>query len=270
MKTAKHTTTRATTATTTPDIPAICAELMALQKKRAPAIRNRIRVENARLSTAARVFGYHAGLPEKERKELYEKGRKLVAAVLAGEEQDHPIAPMIQAMQQGIDGMQCYVEALEKAMVNLAKQLPAARWVNTPDRRGFGLQLFAVIIGETGDLSKYANPAKVWRRMGCAPFTSKGKTLMGKTWKGMNGKGLSAAEWEDFGYNPRRRSIAYLAGECLVKQNGEGPYRKRYDEAKALAATKHEDWTKLHCHLHGMLLATKLLLKELWVEWNRE
>ena len=87
------------------------------------------------------------------------------------------------------------------------------------------------------------------------------------------------------GYSPRRRSIAYLIGEGLVKQNfvsggqgdgrlesesgSAGPYRSRYDQKKAEFAEKHPDYKPLRCHLHGMLLATKLLLKNLWIEWRR-
>ena len=92
----------------------------------------------------------------------------------------------------------------------------------------------------------------------------------------------------------RKRSIAYLIGEGFMKQNGSGPYRRRFDEAKAKAMANRPDWTNcktcnglgksakgtkceacsgkgklaMRCHKHGMLLATKLLLKNLWAEWN--
>jgi hypothetical protein len=153
------------------------------------------------------------------------------------------------------------------------------------------------VIGETGDLSNYANPAKVWRRLGCAPFTKDQETLMGATWRGRsNGKRgtkLHASDWEEFGYSPRRRSISYLIGEGIVKANGLGPYRKRYDTVKKDYPKKHPDRVKCpdckgsgegkrakcskckgagklmkRAHLHAMLLATKSLLKELWVVWN--
>jgi hypothetical protein len=60
----------------------------------------------------------------------------------------------------------------------------------------------------------------------------------------------------------------YVVGECLVKQNN-GPYRARYDEAKAAKlALESEEWPKLRCHLHGMLLAVKRLVRDLWKEWR--
>ena len=108
---------------------------------------------------------------------------------------------------------------------------------------------------------------------------------MGATWRsGKHGK-LPASEWETFGYSPRRRSIAFLIGEGIVKQNtvgdggsGErpvvtdigraGPYRQRYDAAKVTFAAGHPDYSKLRVHRHAMLVATKLLLKNLWIEWT--
>ena len=156
----------------------------------------------------------------------------------------------------------------------------------------------AIVAAEAGDLCNYANPGKLWKRLGCAPFTDEritGKTLMGSTWKSKREGSLDADQWQEFGYSPRRRSISYLFGENIIKNNQDGPYRKRYDEAKAKAVEDHPDWIKcskcegtgknkkrtncsnckgtgivmMRCHLHGMLLATKLLLKHLWVEWNR-
>ncbi|TXI11657.1 MAG: hypothetical protein E6Q76_02165 [Rhizobium sp.] len=111
-------------------------------------------------------------------------------------------------------------------------------------------------------------PAKVWRRLGLAPWTaekgSESHTLMGSTWKA---KGLSAEQWSAFGYSPRRRSVMYVISESLIKQN-KSIYRARYDAAKAAAATAHAGWSPMRCHKHAMLLATKLIVRELWRAWN--
>src|SRR5262249_44139760 len=152
---------------------------------------------------------------------------------------DSPAAGLIESSSIAAGGFDKMVVQLDKQMEKLAKTLPVAAWAKFPERRGFGLLSLATIIGETGDLNNYPNPAKVWRRMGCAPFTSDGKTLMGATWKsGREGK-LSSDEWEEYGYSPRRRSVMFVIGECLVKQNGGGgeaareadlgigPYRQR-------------------------------------------
>lgn len=65
-------------------------------------------------------------------------------------------------------------------------------------------------------------------------------------------------------------ALMYVIGEGIVKQNGEGPYRKRYDEAKVTFAAGHPDYSKGRCHSHAMLLASKLLLKNLWIQMRTE
>ena len=48
-----------------------------------------------------------------------------------------------------------------------------------------------------------------------------------------------------------------------------GPYRLRYDTVKAAKlALEDDEWPKIRCHRHAMLLATKLLFRELWCKWN--
>jgi hypothetical protein len=83
---------------------------------------------------------------------------------------------------------------------------------------------------------------------------------------------MNAADWSEFGYSPRRRSIAYIVGEGIIKQNKDadgnpGPYRRRYDVKKAELAERFPDYGEVRCHNHGHLLCTKLLLKNLWIEW---
>ncbi len=132
--------------------------------------------------------------------------------------------------------------------------------------------------------------------MGCAPFDCErlGKTLQGSTWaRGKEGT-LKAEEWTEYGYSRRRRSTMWTICDSLLKNN-KGPYKTRYDVKKADAAVKHPEWTPecvtckgtgktkagkdcsgckgrghglMRCHLHGMLLASKLLLKNLWITWN--
>lgn len=264
-------------------VPQIAAELQALQRQRAVFIKSRIMVANRLQAIVAGTLGYHSGMKESERAKSMAQAAKLIKDISNGVVASE-LHGLVMTHCVGIDEFVRMQDAIDKQTLKLVKQLPVAAWVGEPEQRGFGLPLLAVIIGETGDLNNYANPAKVWRRLGCAPWTHNGATHMGATWRcGKNGK-LPKEEWEKFGYSPRRRSIAYLIGEGLVKQNGGvradevigategpsvGPYRRRYDEAKALIAEAHPDYPKLRCHLHGMLLATKLLLKNLWIEWNK-
>jgi len=288
-------------------VASICSELRALQRVRVTFLRSRIMLDNRLVASVAVEGGYCSGLDEKERMAAFETARKRIKRIVGGEfydETDSAVAPLIIEAMRSIAGFDKFVKLTEKKMVNLAKKIPVAAWVLSPEQRGFGLQSLAILVGECGDLAGYANPGKLWRRMGCAPFESDGKMRMGATWKSAK-PGLSAAEWEEFGYSPRRRSVAFVFGENLVKLNfvggektvetddrvapddlnsesvgaGEvppepdhcraGPYRLRYDTVKAAKlALESKDWPKLRCHRHAMLLAVKLLLRELWKEWN--
>lgn len=278
----------------TPDLASLCSELRDLQRHRVIYIKSRIMIANRLQALVAGSTGYRSGLEKKERLALFIEAGNLIKRISAGEE-DSDLKPLITAHQVGVEAFNDRRDTIEKEMVRLAKQLPVADWVEQSEQKGFGLKSLGIVIGETGDLFNYANPAKVWRRLGCAPWTFDGKTRMGATWRcGKEGK-LPASEWEEYGYSPRRRSISYLIGEGIVKQNGDGSYRKRYDDTKQLASENHPEWLKcskckgtgktakggkcancrgtgevwMRCHLHGMLLATKLLLKNLWIEWTQ-
>lgn len=267
-----------------PAMTRVAEELQRLQRKRTIVLKSRNMNANRLQAVVAVQMGYSSALGEKQREKYFGEASKVIAKI---EEQaftrekgqwsyhpeaeiDHPLGSIIIASLFGIHALEVEKEKLEKVMREWAAKLHVAKWVERADQRGFGILFLAIVVGECGDLAGYANPGKVWRRMGCAPYTNgEGEVHMGATWKaGKEGK-LTADEWSDFGYSPRRRSIAYLIGEGIVKQNGDGPYRKRYDSAKEAAAENHPDWKPLRCHLHGMLLGTKLLLKNLWIEWNK-
>ena len=251
------------------NIDTICKELQALQRQKVWHLKSRMMVENRLRAMVASHIGYHSGLAESDREKLFKQATAVLKAIGKGEATDYEdIRVVVLAIQPAIDGFSDAVKAIEKKMLKLVKQLPVAAWVQDPQQRGFGLLSLATVIGEAGNLSNYANPGKLWKRLGCAPFEKGGVTQMGATWK--SGKGpvkLHASDWEEFGYSPRRRSISYLIGENIVKQN-KSIYRERYDAKKEDFQAKRPETSKGHCHNHGMLLATKLMLKNLWVEWN--
>jgi hypothetical protein len=266
------------------EIAAISADLQRLQRERSILLKSRIMQENRLKAVVAGTLGYHSGMAEKDRTKKFQEAGQVIKAVVAGGEAS--LAQVIRTTMSGIDSFNAHLDALEKNMLLCVKKLPITSWVEQPEQRGFGLLLLAIVIGETGDLFRYPHFYKVWRRLGCAPWCFEGETKMGSTWRfGKEGK-LPAAEWEAFGYSPRRRSIAFLIGECLVKLNfigkrgkaGEkgvetesalaGLYRARYLETKGAIKQTHPDFSDMRCHRHGMLLCTKLLLKKLWQAWQ--
>jgi hypothetical protein len=282
----------------TATIAKVCAELQGCQRQRARLIHSRIMAENNRRSYVANQLGYSNGLSEGDRKAMFAEADEIIAGVV-DDDADHDAAIFIRAAELGIAAFGAAQKSIEKDMLRLAKELPVAEWIERPEQRGFGLSSLAVVVGETGDLTataeSYGNPAKVWRRMGLAPWTHDGETRMGAAWKSHK---LPADQWSLYGYSPRRRSIMFNIGECLIKAQGKGaeagPYRRRYEEAKAKAEAARPEWgvcpvckgsgktaragkcgncngtgrVAMHYHRHASLLMVKLLLRELWRAWN--
>lgn len=246
----------------------IVDSLRSHQRMRVWYIKSRNMIMNRLRATVANTLGYGTALSEAQRKELFLEADKLIKQVMKGESKSTIQEIILVTMQsvQAFDGMR---EQHEKEMRLLAEQLPIKAWVDEEQQRGFGILSLATIVGECGDLASYSNPGKLWKRMMLAPFASGGKILMGATWRsGKEGK-LTAEEWTQYGYCPRRRSISFLIGENVVKQN-KSIYRERYETTKAECQKRHPDYSKLRCHRHAMLLATKLLLKNLWLTWNKD
>lgn len=292
--------------TATIDVFKVSAELQVLQRHRAIVVKSRIMQSNRLQAIVAGSIGYESRMPEKQRLKLFKDAATVIRNIVDGDATS-PLRNVILVTMVGIDAFNDQDHEIKRAQIKLVKELPVSEWAVRPEQRGFGLQSLATVVGETGDLANYPNPAKLWRRMGCAPHEFDGNRRMGSTWRfGKEGK-LPSSEWESFGYSPRRRSVMYVIGENLVKQNGSigggpvpetvlngasdddavradehcrdtdgsrvGPYRVRYDEAKAKLAAEHVGnplYPPMRCHKHGMLLATKLLLKNLWVEWHSE
>lgn len=272
------------------NLPSIISEIQQHQRQRVRSLKMRISISNRLIAMVATMQGYHAGLSEESREAAMKRAQKTIRDVRddVSNEIEGGLVSFIRAGLLGVDAFDRERKAYEGPMVKLAKQLPVYSWVCEPAQKGFGDLNLAVVVGECGDLSNYANPGKLWARMGCHPYESGGHTRMAKTWNCSTPK-LTADEWEDYGYCPRRRAVAYNIGDPLVKGNGDGPYRRRYDAVKEAAFTKHPEWPWKDCqkckgegcpkcygtgkqcgraHNHAHLLATKLLLKNLWIEWT--
>jgi len=167
----------------------------------------------------------------------------------------------------------------EKAMETLAKQLPVAAWVeNIP---GFGMLGLATIIAETGDLAMYSNVAKVWKRLGYAPYKDKA----GSTWKRpkwRNADALTAEEWTENPFSGRRYALIHTIGVWLKNKQWVGAaktedgvgipngyYGTVYAARRAHTSITHPEWTKAHAHMDGLRVMMKQVLKDLYLEWNQ-
>lgn len=180
---------------------------------------------------------------------------KMRAAVLKGDgdvQAEFAIAPLVAARLL----IEREVAPVERTLKKLARSLPAYDHVKMV--RGFGELRFALIVGETGDLSNYSNPAKVWKRLGLAVMDDgRQRRVAGE-----------AALLH--GYNPARRAVVWnLAGE-IIKAQGEGRQaeeRQFYDIEKAKQLAK--GLTPIHAHNRALRHMTKRIVRDLWVAWRR-
>jgi hypothetical protein len=170
------------------------------------------------------------------------------------------VSTMVQAQSTTMKALDEQRKTLEKHICKIIEDSPVWKQWAEP-KRGVGSLTLAKIIGETGDLKTYSNPAKVWKRMGLA--------VCGGTRQGNAGKGATAADWEARGYSPRRRSLMWNFGDCQIKSRGA--YRDLYDARKAeqnevTMPDKYKN--KMHAHLSAQRYMEKRFLKELWGAWK--
>jgi len=163
--------------------------------------------------------------------------------------QEH-LAPFIQPLTKQL-------REEEKKIATLAKELPA--WIFWESIRGCGALGLGLIVGSCGDLSNYANPGKLWKRMGLALVGTERQRRVSDTEQALL-----------HGYNPRRRSLMHVVGDSLLKGNRDGYYRGIYDARKLYTVATHPDWTKAHRHMDAMRYMEKRLLRHLWQVWRKQ
>jgi hypothetical protein len=255
----------------------VASELQRLQKQRRCVVKFLTMQENYLTSVVSVELGYHPGLPEADRKKFRQQASEHIDAVEGGAESS--MGMLIRASLPSLRALRDASNQLKRQQEKHATLLPVAAWTLRKPQQGFGLHMLGIVIGEAGNLSNYSNPAKLWKRMGCAAYTFEGETQAGSTWMKTPKSGIPAETWQQWGYNPRRRSVSYQIGTCLLLKNWDkdkatkevvwkGPYRLHYERKRAEFEARHPDYQPKRCQLHGMLLATKLLLRELWNRWN--
>jgi hypothetical protein len=114
-------------------------------------------------------------------------------------------------------------------MRKLVRQLPI--WTDwAKDVKGIGENTIGAIVGECGDLSKFASEAKLTKRMGLA-------VIDGVRQGGLL-KSAKVEDWVRHGYSGQRRSILFNFSASIIKIGG--PYRVLYDAQKIREVRKAE------------------------------
>lgn len=226
---------------------------------------------NAVKALVRRALGWRYDEDEDDREKTNGRAARIVAAALAGKPQKPEDADVFGALAFDLATVAAAIEPCTKArheieleMKRVVRKLPVYQWAK--EVKGFGELGLAVVVAEAGDLSAYPKKGHLWKRLGLAPFEGKAYS----TWR-MKG-GLTAEDWTEAGYSPRRRAEIYaVISEPLFRQQTvcAGSYRAIYDRRRELTAETHPDWTKAHSHMDALRVMTKYLLRDLWREWRR-
>jgi hypothetical protein len=221
---------------------------------------------------------WHFDADEKARKKFNEQTVTIIKTAQTGEG-DPIIVELVQATGLARKPFDAVRKAAEKKMAELAEMLPVADGVRSI--HGAGLPGLATIVAEAGDLSNYRNPAKLWNRLGYAPFDGyAGSTWKRRTWRP---RALSADEWVEHPFAGERYALMFSISESLwraqwigAKKAGtdegipDGPYGEIYAKRRAHTLVTHPDWTKMHSHKDALRVMMKRFLLDLWFQWQRD
>lgn len=218
-----------------------------------------------------RSVGYGTFLPAAEAKPRMAEAKALYEAIEKGEATTIAIVamPLISARETISENLR----HIERDLVKAVKQLPVYETFVVPIN-GFGAIGLAQIVGEAGDLGEYANPAKLWKRMGVG--------LVGdERQRKHTDKEKAAAH----GYSPKRRSVMFVIGDSLLKK--QNAYKDLYDARKVYEIQKAEAAgltvvpaakipkgkealyrSQGHVHNRSKRYAEKRLLRDLWRAWR--
>mgnify|MGYP005858680255 CR=1 FL=1 len=250
----------------------LCDDLMELQVRRRALISDIGDHERRLKGLARRLMGWRFDAPDAERKRINEDAATAVKTMLAGKALDDielvaladatGLSDEVSVRRESLSPLLAQRKAVERDMEMLASQTPGADFASAT--RGFAMRGLAVLIGEAGNLSDYPNPAKLWKRLGLAPYNGRA----GSTWRTMKG-GLKAEEWSEMGYSPSRLGQIYgVITVPLGNGNRDGKYRSLYLHEKARFIAEGKSERPMHAHLHAQRVMTKELVLDLWRAWR--
>lgn len=214
-------------------------------------------------------------LAEDERERINRQVKELIKRIRAGEQ--HDLSDVVATSDNARAPADEMRATSEKIMEKLAKDLPVHEWVATV--RGAGALGLATIVAEAGDLSGYSNPAKLWKRLGFAPYDG----LAGSTWKRQTWRPrtLTADEWIENPFAGERYALIHQVAVWLVntqlvgkaktesgKSEANGIYGQVYVARRAHTETTHEDWSDGHRHMDAVRVTMKAFLKDLLLQWR--
>lgn len=252
------------------------AEIRAAHRQRRFAMKIQQKLDRALESFVRRnATDWHPDLPEAERTKINNKVKEMIKATRAGK--SDLMVEVIATSDRARAPADELRNTNEKRMEKLAETLPVYAW--TEGIRGIGALGLATIVAECGDLSNYPNVAKVWKRLGYAPYDG----LAGSTWKRQTWRprALTAEEWIANPFSGERYALtAQIAlwlrnAQWIGKAKSEdgvgkpsGAYGEAYAARRARTAVTHPDWSDGHADKDALRVMFKKFLLDLWVAWR--
>jgi hypothetical protein len=214
---------------------------------------------------------------EADREKFNREVAKIIASARKGDG-DKLIVELVQKTDRGREPFDAIRKAAESAMEKLTEHLPVAEWIKGV--RGAGALGLATIVAEAGDLANYPNPAKLWKRLGFAPYDGHaGSSWKRQTWRPRT---LTAEEWIANPFSGERYALMHQIIVWLVNaqwigkaktESGEGEPNGPYGEIDAArrkhTMQTHPDWTDGHRRMDALRVTMKAFLKDLHVEWGK-
>jgi hypothetical protein len=252
--------------------------LKALHRKRRYWMKLQQKIDRA-LESYVRInfTAWSPDLDEKQRAAENKKALALLTAARKGEG-DPELIRIVTRTELVREPIDLERTEMERQMTQAAAALPVYAYVESV--HGAAALGLGTIIAETGDLANYANPGKVWSRLGFAPYDG----LAGSSWKRetWRPRSLTKEEWIAHPFNASRYALMFQIGLWLVNAQVEGkeksgtdygrpkgPYGEAYVSRRKHTAVTHPDWTPMHARQDAVRYVMKRYLKHLWQAWRK-
>ena len=222
----------------TPEITESIDALRTLHKKRQAGIRANTKLALQAQAILRLQLHDEADYEDEASKDAARKRTESLYKAVA-KDPDHPLHPDIMFYLMAMAPLDEQRKLIEKETARIAKTLPVFEWVKSV--KGFGVNSFATIVGECGDIGTYKSVSAVWKRLGLAVL---GGNRQGSVCKGgmpddsfsddvlreiKSGKvSRESASWIVHGYNPARRSVSWNMRQNII--GGMGKFRPVYGE----------------------------------------
>lgn len=198
---------------------AVIDTIRALHRKARWALKQRVKLDNGLLAYIRVSLGWSPDMTEAEHTKVSARARAIVAAVEANKPagtDGELFAGLIMTNAQSRDPLKKMEDDAVKDMEKWVRMLPGYGFVKAT--KGFGDASFARIVGEAGDIGSYANPGKLYKRMGVAVFDGRRQGAPEHT----SDKAEMDQRWIAHGYNRRRRSESWNAVSSMFKHQWRG------------------------------------------------